>query len=141
VPKSELPAESLTLERLFQEATRLQAGQERNAFVEQACAGNPALRQRLEELLQAHDSSTGFLSAGAISAAPISVEELPIPTSIGRYDILEKLGEGGFGVVYRAQQREPVQRVVALKFIKPGMDSRSFPFHPAAACGRRSSSR
>jgi WD40 repeat protein/serine/threonine protein kinase len=112
------------LEKLFQAATRLPAGPERMAFLDEAGAGNPGLRERLEELLQAHETPNGFLSAGALPGIARRSVEMPIPARIDRYDVLEKLGEGGFGIVYRAQQREPVQRVVALKVIKPGMDSR-----------------
>jgi serine/threonine protein kinase/tetratricopeptide (TPR) repeat protein len=100
---------------------------ERAAYLDQACAGDPALRQRLERLLLAHQPADSFLEApaaelGATAAAP-PLTEGP-ETRIGAYKLLQQIGEGGMGTVFMAEQTEPVQRRVALKIIKPGMDSR-----------------
>jgi WD40 repeat protein/tRNA A-37 threonylcarbamoyl transferase component Bud32 len=112
---------------LFREALQRAKGPEREAFLDQACAGEEALRGKLEALLQAHESPGPFLEPQATPTADatvaLAVEEGP-GTVIGRYKILEQIGEGGFGVVYVAEQREPVKRRVALKIIKLGMDTK-----------------
>jgi WD40 repeat protein/serine/threonine protein kinase len=94
------------------------------AFLGQACGDNRELRARVEQLLQAHQAM-GSIQAGAAPAA--TVDELPIregpSTIIGPYKLLEQIGEGGFGVVFLAEQTEPVRRKVALKILKPGMDT------------------
>ncbi|HOW66772.1 MAG TPA: serine/threonine-protein kinase [Candidatus Paceibacterota bacterium] len=113
---------------------------ERAAFLERECGANAALRQRLEKLLLAHDESGAFLEKAAVCAAPVSpsravfdgVESktlLAVITEkpgdcIGRYKLLQQIGEGGCGVVYMAEQEEPVRRRVALKVIKLGMDTK-----------------
>jgi serine/threonine protein kinase len=116
---SEMPSE----EALFAEARRLSTPAARAAFLEQACAGDAALRQRVESLLRAigEFSETTVDSTGT---HVVPVIERP-GDRIGRYKLLEKLGEGGCGVVYVAEQEEPVRRRVALKVIKLGMDTRS----------------
>jgi WD40 repeat protein/serine/threonine protein kinase len=116
-------------EVLFREALQRTNSTERAAFLEQACAGNEALRGRLEALLQAHESADTFLEPQAEppTKATMKLEFAPEEgpgTIIGRYKLLEKVGEGGFGVVYVAEQREPVKRRVALKVIKLGMDTK-----------------
>ncbi|MFG0274133.1 MAG: serine/threonine-protein kinase, partial [Phycisphaerales bacterium] len=100
---------------------------ERAAYLDEACAGDDALRERVRRLLAAADAS-GFLDAptldhGAIPSGAPDAGERPGDT-IDRYRLLELIGEGGFGAVYMAEQREPVQRRVALKIIKLGMDTR-----------------
>jgi WD40 repeat protein/tetratricopeptide (TPR) repeat protein len=104
----------------------------RAAFLEAACGGDAALRRRLEELLQKHDQAGSFLEepilTGAYSEEPESRDAEPQLEAVGqvvagRYKLVQQLGEGGMGTVYLAQQTEPVRRLVALKVIKPGMDS------------------
>ena len=125
-------------EDLFREALQRVKGRERDAFLLQACAGDPALRGRLEELLRAHDTPDSFLEPPAgdfceESALPSTqqstVHSAPVTEKpgdqIGRYKLREKLGEGGGGVVYVADQAEPMRRRVALKVIKLGMDTRN----------------
>ncbi len=107
-------------ERLFREAIQKPSGPERQAFLDRACAGDPVLRARLGALVEAHENPAPFLE-GATIALPS--DEIP-GTLVGHYKILEKIGEGGFGAVYVAEQREPVKRRVALKVIKQGMDTR-----------------
>src|ERR1044071_6688291 len=104
---------------------------ERAAFLDGACHGDPGLRQRLDSLLAAHDQSKGLQGVVGNEALPtlkIALEQtLDDATGqvIGRYKVLQKLGEGGCGVVYMAEQEQPVRRRVALKVIKLGMDTRA----------------
>ncbi len=92
---------------------------ERTAFLEAVCGSDHALRQRLEALLTAHDRTGGWLDVGDGMGADEYVGQV-----IGRYRLLEKVGEGGCGMVYVAEQTEPVRRRVALKVIKLGMDTK-----------------
>jgi serine/threonine protein kinase/Flp pilus assembly protein TadD len=99
----------------------------RAAYVEGACAGRPELLRRVRELLAAHDESRGPLDAPP--AGPGGTADAPPPagpagTLIGPYKLLERIGEGGMGTVWMAQQTEPVRRLVAVKLIKAGMDSK-----------------
>ncbi|HEY1787611.1 MAG TPA: protein kinase, partial [Verrucomicrobiae bacterium] len=102
----------------------------RPAFLDVVCDGDSVLRQRLEALLAAHDTPDELIPAHAPAAkatVKLDLEEAPdesIGQKIGRYKILERVGEGGCGVVYVAEQTEPVRRRVALKVIKLGMDTR-----------------
>jgi WD40 repeat protein/serine/threonine protein kinase len=92
---------------------------DRYAFLDEACAGDAAVRSEVEELLAANDDIGKSETA---SSAPIGLEA---PGAIiGRYKLLQRIGEGGFGVVYMAEQQEPVRRRVALKIIKLGMDTK-----------------
>jgi serine/threonine protein kinase/tetratricopeptide (TPR) repeat protein len=94
------------------------------AFLDQACAGQPDLRQRVEVLLTAHrEAGTAAHRANANDPAPGLSKEHPCGV-IGPYKLLQLIGEGGMGAVWMAEQTHPVQRKVALKLIKPGMDSR-----------------
>src|SRR6516162_10348290 len=90
------------------------------AFLDEACGGNTAVRARAEELLRAHQAM-GTSQAGRVgppAAADPKVAERP-GTVIGPYKLLEQIGEGGFGVVFMAEQTRPVRRKVALKVLKP----------------------
>src|SRR6266487_4355209 len=96
--------------------------EERAAFLAGACGADNVLREKVETLLKAYGEADGFLpEAPTALIAPISEGS---GTIIDKYKLLERLGEGGFGVVYMAEQREPVKRRVALKIIKIGMDTR-----------------
>jgi eukaryotic-like serine/threonine-protein kinase len=117
------------IEAVFNEAVSLDTAEERALFLNRACAGEPQLREEVQELLRADARAGGFLSAKddehSCASPPweaVSFGELPLPV-IHQYTVLRKLGEGGFGIVYLAQQEAPVRRRVALKLIKPGMDS------------------
>src|SRR6516165_810004 len=94
---------------------------QRAAFLDKACATDQALRSDVESLLRAHDASGGFLHdpPGRLLATVDhdSITERP-GTVIGPYKLRERIGEGGFGVVYVAEQEHPVRRKVALKIIK-----------------------
>src|SRR5262245_22246632 len=113
---------------IFHGALEIADPQARAAYLNQACAGDAALRQRIEDLLQAHWSTQPFMSR---PAAEMIREVLEPPAGeagtviAGRYTLLERIGEGGMGEVWVAQQTEPVNRRVAVKLIKPGMDSKA----------------
>jgi serine/threonine protein kinase len=111
---------------IFIEALEKEDPAERAAFLDQVCAADSALRRRIEKLLQRHEQAGNFLEPAAPS--PVATVDEPLTerpgTVIGPYKLLEQIGEGGFGVVFMAQQQHPVRRKVALKVIKPGMDTR-----------------
>src|SRR5262245_37701564 len=104
---------------------------ERAAWLDRECAGDSALRARLEALLAAHDQRDSLPKPPERARATIELELPDAPAddavgqTIGRYKLLEKIGEGGCGVVYVAEQTEPVRRRVALKVIKLGMDTKA----------------
>jgi eukaryotic-like serine/threonine-protein kinase len=102
---------------------------ERAAYLEVACGGDAALRQRVETLLRAHDEPGPFLSEeGAPTGGDTSdFQATPESSTVlaGRYKLIEEIGEGGMGAVWMARQTEPVKRFVAVKLIKAGMDSRA----------------
>jgi serine/threonine-protein kinase len=114
----------MTEEDIFHEAlARDPAG--RAAYLDRACEGNPALRASLDALLRANVGADGFLSGPAADATADPHAATAGPGSeIGPYRLHETIGEGGFGVVYLAEQTRPVRRRVALKVLKPGMDTR-----------------
>ncbi|MGI8980021.1 MAG: protein kinase domain-containing protein [Pirellulaceae bacterium] len=97
---------------------------ERSRYLDAACGSDPQLRSRVEQLLAAHEQAGHFLGGSSTSAATTDQPTERLGTSIGPYKLLQQIGEGGMGVVYMAEQTEPVQRKVALKIIKPGMDTR-----------------
>ena len=117
-------------ESLFALARRM-PGDKRAAFLDAMCQDDAALRQRLEALLAAHEEPEGIVTqvAASIEATKkIEVSGAPdeaVGQTLGRYKLLEKIGEGGCGVVYVAEQTEPVRRRVALKVIKLGMDTKA----------------
>jgi serine/threonine protein kinase/WD40 repeat protein len=116
-------------EVLFALALEKQADK-RPALLDAICGGDPAVRQRVEALLAAHDKTEALNSSEAPTAKAtikldlVEAEDESIGKTVGRYKILEKVGEGGCGVVYVAEQTEPVRRRVALKVIKLGMDTK-----------------
>ncbi|MFI5358046.1 MAG: serine/threonine protein kinase, partial [Opitutales bacterium] len=112
-------------ENLFAQALLLPE-EEWPAFLDRECGKDTALRQRLEALLRAHQAAGDFMDTPAPvmpRKTPDAGTEMP-GTRIGRYKLLEKIGEGGCGVVWMAEQEEHVRRRVALKIIKLGMDTR-----------------
>ncbi len=114
---------------IFEAATRLPDGSERQAYLAQACSGDAALQQRIEALLAAHEAAETFLAKPAGPIGPTGTHLVPITEKpgdkVGRYKLLQQIGEGGCGTVYMAEQEEPVRRRVALKVIRLGMDTRS----------------
>ena len=115
------------LRDFFNKALECQTAQEQAAYLQQACQGDAELRAQLEELLAAHREAGSFLESPARDPVATS-DEPPIAerpgTIIGAYKLLEQIGEGGFGVVFMAEQQQPLRRKVALKVLKPGMDTR-----------------
>ena len=109
---------------IFADALEKSDPAERAAFVERACGADAELRQLVEALLQAHERGGELPEPTLLVAAEQGTREGP-GTTIGRYKLLQGIGEGAFGVVYLAEQTEPVGRKVALKIIKAGMDTRA----------------
>src|SRR3989475_2703682 len=108
-------------EELFTAALQLTNPVERGALLDRECVGNPALRAEVESLLAASEQANTFLNRS--TAGPnVSVEKPG--DRIGRYKLREIVSEGGCGVVYVAEQEEPIRRRVALKVIKLGMDTK-----------------
>ena len=110
-------------DEIFAEALEIPDSAQRAKFLDRICQGDEKLRQSVVELLSLHDTADGFLDS------PPFVQVEPEPSEqadaiIGRYRLIQRIGEGGFGDVWEAEQREPVHRRVALKIIKPGMDTR-----------------
>jgi serine/threonine protein kinase len=114
-----------SIDQVFDEALALAASEERKQFLDAACGDDAALRQRVELLLRAHGEAKSFLETPVVDARALRAEPSCAPgTQVGPYLLLEQIGEGGMGVVYVAQQTEPIRRRVAVKIIKPGMDTR-----------------
>jgi serine/threonine-protein kinase len=114
------------LEAIFFAALEKGSPQERAAYLDEACAGDPDLRRRVEKMLAAQARAGSFLESPVPALAATLDEPAGERTGavIGPYKLLEQIGEGGFGVVYLAEQTQPVRRKVALKLLKPGMDTR-----------------
>jgi serine/threonine-protein kinase len=110
---------------MFEAALELSPG-DRAAYLDGVCGRNAALRQRLDGLLNKHDRTGSFLEVPA--AAALATVDEPITERpgavIGPYKLIEQIGEGGFGVVFMAEQHQPIRRKVALKVLKPGMDTK-----------------
>jgi tetratricopeptide (TPR) repeat protein len=129
------------VQSIFVAAADLPTAHDRAAYLDQACAGDAQLRHRVDALLQAHDNPDSWLpppaarpegtvdlppAAGSPGAGPPETAGTEQPGTVlaGRYKLLEQIGEGGMGAVWMAQQTEPVKRLVAVKLIKAGMDSK-----------------
>jgi eukaryotic-like serine/threonine-protein kinase len=108
--------------QIYHEACTRQTGAERERYLLESCGNDSDLRERIVSLLRAHDRAGDFLME-PLFPPPAGMTEKP-GDAIGRYKLLENLGEGGCGVVYAAEQTEPVRRRVALKVIKLGMDTK-----------------
>ena len=116
-------------EAIFLSALELPSPDDRAAYLTTACSGDDVVRTRVEALLaaavdDAFLNTPPALAAGNTQVMRFSHKSEGVGTQFDRYRLLEKIGEGGFADVYRAEQLEPVRREVAVKIIKPGMDSR-----------------
>jgi serine/threonine protein kinase/tetratricopeptide (TPR) repeat protein len=129
-----MTAPSRSLKELFLAALEV-APEDRAAWLERECASDAGLREHLRLMLAAHDAPQSLLDRPAESpAVPLSHEGVALTvdqaaaegpdTVIGPYKLVEEIGEGGMGTVWMAQQTEPVKRLVAVKLIKAGMDSK-----------------
>ena len=119
------PAPS-TPETIFSQSIAIADEAERAAFLDRACGDDPVLRSQVEALVANHFRAGSFLEEPAVPfGVTIDQPGVELPgTQIGPYKLLQEIGEGGMGVVYMAEQAQPVRRTVALKIIKPGMDTR-----------------
>ena len=135
-----MPVESKRVQSVFLMAVEADDAAGRVAVLDRECGGDAELRQRVEALLRAHDGPDSVLAsaagqqamtgaytpvpdaAGAAKTASQTPPEGP-GTRIGPYKLLQRIGEGGMGIVWMAEQQEPVRRLVALKVIRAGMDS------------------
>ena len=116
------------VESLFHEVLQSPAP-EREALLQEACGGDAELRASVDELLRAHEEAGAFLASGAILRGSIRETGTPSTaeaagTFVDNYKLLQQIGEGGFGIVWMAEQERPVRRRVAMKIIKAGMDTR-----------------
>src|SRR5262245_13571209 len=118
--------EPKSIDQIFWDAAQLASAAERDAYLDRACAGDVVLRRRVEQLLQARPKAENFLESLApksVATVQELIGEHP-GTVVGPYKLLEQIGEGGFGIVFVAEQHQPLRRKVALKVLKPGMDTR-----------------
>ena len=114
-------------ESIFAAVIAIPSPDERMVYLDQVCADDPELKARILAVVRAHEQPDHFFEApvGAIPrVAHVELIAEGSGTQIGPYELVQEIGEGGMGVVYIAEQREPVRRKVALKIIKPGMDSK-----------------
>jgi tetratricopeptide (TPR) repeat protein/serine/threonine protein kinase len=123
--KTMIPAPD-KIDEIFWEALQLVSAEERTVYLERACGSDQELRRLVEKLLRAQPKAAGFLEE-PLAESHATVDE-PITerpgTVIGPYKLMEQIGEGGMGLVFVAEQQQPIRRKVALKLIKPGMDTR-----------------
>src|SRR5947208_8806703 len=111
------------IEHIFWDAAQIASEAERLAYLDRVCGADLQLRQRVIDLLKVRSEADNLLEPSA-SAGTIDAPILEGPgTLIGPYKLIEQIGEGGFGIVFMAEQQQPLRRTVALKILKPGMDT------------------
>src|SRR5262245_41258425 len=122
-----MPVDAERVQAVFLAAVEEEGGAGRAAVLERLCGADAEMLRRLPTLLRAHDAPGRFLEPSAPNLVA-TVDELPVTerpgAMIGPYRLMEQVGEGGMGLVFVAEQQQPVRRKVALKVIKPGMDTR-----------------
>jgi serine/threonine protein kinase len=114
-------SDKLDPKQIFLAALEQNSPADLQGYLDEACGGNAEVRARVDALLRAHRDAGNFL--GGPPPLNLPLDEGPGAT-IGPYKLLEQIGEGGFGVVFMAEQKEPIRRKVALKVLKPGMDTK-----------------
>ncbi|MBA3480374.1 MAG: serine/threonine protein kinase, partial [Pirellulales bacterium] len=121
-----MDANNPAIKELFFGALDSQSPEELVAYLDEACSEDRELRSRVEHLLRLHQGGGNFLGGASPADASIDLPLIAerVGTIIGPYKLLQQIGEGGFGVVFMAEQTRPVRRKVALKIIKPGMDTK-----------------
>ena len=123
-----MPDRQLDKEAILHVARRIPDRDARSDYLQQVCGDNTALRARVQALLEVQEQDQEFLKSDASEPAP-TADSAPIAegpgAEIGRYRLMEQIGEGGMGVVFVAEQRKLLRRKIALKVIKPGMDSKA----------------
>ena len=119
-------SEKLDEKAIFNVARRIDSPDARAEYLHQVCGADGVLFERVDTLLRAYVEQASFLELPPAGTPPpsTSLSWNALARQIGHYKLLQQIGEGGMGVVYMAEQLEPVKRRVALKIIKPGMDSR-----------------
>ncbi|MBL8819104.1 MAG: protein kinase [Planctomyces sp.] len=128
-----MEVQSKTARTIFLNAVENYKPEQWPELLEVACGSDPRLRNDVERLLKAYDPSSQFMASPAANQLAVTLnspefdsDEASIGKTIDRYKLLERIGEGGMGAVYMAMQSKPIQRKVALKIIKSGMDSKEF---------------
>ncbi len=125
---AEMIGKNIDDQAIFEIARKIESGEVRQAYLKQVCGEDLGLEQRVTALLQAYEDHASFLESpllglGTSPTIEHTVNE-KLGTKIGHYKLLQQIGEGGMGSVYMAEQSKPVERRVALKIIKPGMDTK-----------------
>ena len=119
-------SEKPSIDTIFCSAIEIESSDERQSYLDRVCGADLAMRRQAERLIQAHFRGGSILDSPAhvLAAALDQPVTEGVGSVIGPYKLLEQIGEGGMGLVYMAEQQRPVRRLVALKLIKPGMDTR-----------------
>jgi len=119
--------EPIDIKSIFCDVIEKRTAKERAAYLDKVCGNDADLRAKIEELLKLHDNAGDFLESPVLNP-DVTLNDSPMTESpgtvVGNYRLLEKIGEGGMAVVYMAEQKRPIQRQVALKIIKLGMDTK-----------------
>jgi hypothetical protein len=116
-----------TVKAVFDQALEIASAAERQTYLDRVRTEAPEVGQKVQALLDAYAAAGSFLEAPVVPVVSVTVDRPIVEcpgTIIGPYKLLQQIGEGGMGTVYMAEQAQPVQRRVALKLVKSGMDSR-----------------
>ncbi len=111
------------IESILVAALELESPAERQSYVQEACGGDLTLQRQVEELIENHLQAGGFLNVEDESTPDPETIPETVGSMVGNFKLLQKIGDGGFGVVFLAEQKQPIRRIVALKVLKPGMDT------------------